>query len=127
MDLDPSTSCLAAIYYQDAASIELRCKVSTEPAKFTLERLNGTSFVSVAQQETTAQIQCSNRRSVHQLLGTQISTLKHSCSIMAGHPAMACNREHPEDMTFFFSKYELSQCHSQSAWRTGATTSSLPR
>ena len=90
---DPSTSCLAAIYYQDAASIELQCKVSTEPAKFTLERLNGTSFVSVAQQETTAQIQCDNRGSVHQLLGTQIGTLKHSCSITAGHSAMASNRE----------------------------------
>ena len=97
---DPSTSCLAAICFQDEASIELRCKVSTEPAKFTLERLNRTSFVSVAQQETMAQIQCGNRRSVHQLLGTQIGTLKHSCSITAGHSAMASNRECPEDMTF---------------------------
>ena len=45
-------------------------------------------------------IQCGSRRSVHQLLGTQIGTLKHSCSITAGHSAMASNRERPEDMTF---------------------------
>jgi len=71
-----------------------------EPAKFTLERLNGTSFVSVAQQPTTAQIQCGNWRSVRQLHGTQIGTLSHSCSITAGHSAMASNRGHPGDMTF---------------------------
>ena len=48
---DPSTSCLAAIYFQNAAAIQLRCKVATESAEFTLERLNETSFVSVAQKK----------------------------------------------------------------------------
>ena len=66
----------------------------------TLERLNGTSFVSVAHQETKAQIQCGNQRLVHQLLGTQIGTLKHLCSITAGHSEMASNRERLVDMNF---------------------------
>ena len=93
-------SCLAAIYFQDPAAIQLRCKVTTESADFTLERLNETSFVSVAQKMTTAQIQCGNRRSVHQLHGTQIGTLRHSCSITAGHSAMASSRQQPSDLTF---------------------------
>ena len=97
---DPSTSCLAAIYFQDAAAIQLRCKVATESAEFTLERLNETSFVSVAQKKTTAQIQCGSQRSVHQLQGTQIGRLRHSCSIMAGHSAIASTRQQPGDMTF---------------------------
>ena len=97
---DPSTSCLAAIYFQDAAAIQLRCKVATESADFTLERLNETSFVSVAQKMTTAQIQCGSRRSVHQLQGTQIGTLRHLCSITAGHSAMASSRQQPSDLTF---------------------------
>ena len=37
---DPTTSCLAIIYFQGAATIKLRCKVATEPANFILERLN---------------------------------------------------------------------------------------
>ena len=53
---DPSTSCLAAIYFQDAGAIQLRCRVTTESADFILERLNETSFVSVAKETTTAQI-----------------------------------------------------------------------
>ena len=69
---DPLTSCLAATYFQDATAIQLRCKVATETAKFTLERLNGTSFVSVAQRQTTGQIQCGSRRSVRQLHGLSL-------------------------------------------------------
>ena len=95
-----STSCLAAIYFQDATAIQHRCKVATETAEFTLERLNKMSFVSVAQTRTTAQIQYGNRRSVHQLQGMQIGTLRHSCSITAGHSAMASSRQRPGDMTF---------------------------
>ena len=30
--LDPSTSCLAAIYFQNAGAIQLRCRVTTESA-----------------------------------------------------------------------------------------------
>ena len=97
---DPSMSCLAAIYFQDAGAIQLRCRVTTESANFILERLNKTSFVSVAKETTTAQIRCGNRRSVHQLHGTQVGTLQHSCSITAGHSAMASSRQQPTDLTF---------------------------
>ena len=37
---------------------------------------------------------------MHQLQGTQIGTLRHSCSITAGHSAMASSRQQPSDMTF---------------------------
>ena len=83
--------CMAAIYFQDAEAIKQCCRVTTEPPKFILERLNGTSFVSVAKQSTTAQIQCGSRRSVRQLEGTQIGTLGHSCSIMVGYSAMTAS------------------------------------
>ena len=65
-----------------------------------LERLNETDFVAVAKETTTAQVQCGNRRSAHQLHGTQLGTLQHSCSITAGHSAMASSRQQPTDMTF---------------------------
>ena len=95
---DPATSCLAAIYFEDAAAIQLRCRVTTEPADFHLERLNGTSFVS--KDTTTAQIQCGSRRSVCQLHGTQIGRLAHSCSITAGHSAMAASPDNPPTSSF---------------------------
>ena len=97
---DPATSCLAAIYFQDPEAIQLKCRVATESADFILERLNETTFVSVAKETTTAQVQCGNRRSAHQLQGTQLGTLQHSCSITAGHSAMASSRQQPTDMTF---------------------------
>ena len=65
-----------------------------------LERLNGTSFVSVAKKTTTAQIQCGSRRSVQQLHGTQIGRLAHSCSIAAGHSAMAASADNPPSSSF---------------------------
>ena len=71
-----------------------------EPAKFILERLNETCFVSLAKQSTTVQIQCGSRRSVWHLEGTQIRTLGHSCSITAGHSAMAASRSNPPDNVF---------------------------
>ena len=62
---DPATSCLAAIYFQDAGAIQLRCRVVTESEDFILERLNETTFVSVAKETTTAQVQCGNRSLSH--------------------------------------------------------------
>ena len=97
---DPGTSCLAAIYFEDAAAIQLRCRVTSEPADFLLERLNGTSLVSVAKKATTVQIQCGSRRSVQQLQGTQIGRLAHSCSIAAGHSAMAASADNPPSSSF---------------------------
>ena len=52
------------------------------------------------QAEQMAQIHCGNRRSVRQLKGRQIGTLDHSCSIMAGHSAMAASRNSPPDSVF---------------------------
>ena len=58
------------------------------------------SFVSMAKQSTTAQVQCSSRRSIRQLEGTQIGILGHSCSITAGHSAMAAGFSNPVDSVF---------------------------
>ena len=97
---DPTTSCLGAIYFQDAHAIQLRCDVRIEPARFLLERLNETAFVSVAMNTTTAQVQCGKRRTIAQLHGTQVGNLAHSCSIAAGQSAMTSSPTSPPDSSF---------------------------
>ena len=97
---DPTTSCLGAIYFQDAHAIQLRCDIRVEPARFILERLNETAFVSVAINKTTAQVQCGRQRTLAQLHGTQVGNLAHSCSIAAGQSAMTSSPTSPPDSVF---------------------------
>ena len=69
--------------------------------------------------KTTAQIQCGSRRSVHQLEGTQIGRLRHSCSITAGHSAMASSRQQPGDMTFQIRAIPSSLTDNLQEWGGG--------
>ena len=82
---DPATSCLAAIYFQDPEAIQLKCRVATESADFILERLNETTFVSVAKDGTGAMRQLAVRAS------TPRNTARHAATLVLHHSGTLSN------------------------------------